>query len=239
MTRARLMGAISHKRNRHVRFSRTLPSPLLRRVFCFSRQRSFEKVPAKAGNGRPGSRGSREESRASEARGLTGGNEAQAGHRWQGEPGKGFASAARESSRAPRQNFVFRFCPPRAGSQFRVVMGIGYFSVQEVPSRGLRAQPFPRKPLLPAPRRLFVPGGDEQRLLLRVKSPPWRGGPCSLVPLVPARAHVVRLAGPGSRALRALGRDDTLSRTLVVKNSDTSHLAKAGSNPDRFVLCRW
>ena len=36
-------------------------------------------------NGRPGSRGSRESARP-EARGLLGGNEAKAGHRWQGEP---------------------------------------------------------------------------------------------------------------------------------------------------------
>ncbi len=53
-------------------------------------------------NGRPGSRGSRESARP-EARGLLGGNEAKAGHRWQGEPKGSLDGAAMPRRRDKKQ----------------------------------------------------------------------------------------------------------------------------------------
>ena len=55
---ARLMGAISPEVRSTVRLSRTLPSQMLRRVFCCPTHGSFEH-PGASRNGRPGSRGSR------------------------------------------------------------------------------------------------------------------------------------------------------------------------------------
>src|ERR1700677_4065480 len=86
--RARLLGAISSDMRSKIRFDGPSradapegffvpPPPLVVEFSGFCR------------NGRPGSRGSRESARP-EARGLLGGNEAKAGHRWQGEP-RGFA----------------------------------------------------------------------------------------------------------------------------------------------------
>jgi hypothetical protein len=42
--------------------------------------------------------------------------------------------------------FVFRFCPSCAGSQFRVVMSIGYFCGNEAPALGAPCSPVPPVP---------------------------------------------------------------------------------------------
>jgi len=142
MTRARLMGAISRKRNRHVRLARTLPSTPLRRVFCSPEQRSFEMPPAKSRNGRPGSQGSRAILRARPKRGACAegtrrkpdtdarANRSKGSLRW------------REIQRERHDRICFSICCVRS-DQFRVVMSIGYFSGKEAPVMGAPCSPVP------------------------------------------------------------------------------------------------
>src|SRR5215470_19114814 len=119
MAHARLLEAISPKRNRQSAH-RTPPSQQLRRVFYFP-ERGHSKFLRRSRNGRPGSLGSRRHARARSA-GPAGGNEAQAGYRWQSEPGKG--SLWRRAVESAATEFVFQFGLPHLAAQRTLVVKI-------------------------------------------------------------------------------------------------------------------
>src|SRR5262245_46755228 len=98
------MGAISPRAISKSPLIRTLRATELRRVFCFSEHGSYENAR------REPERGTRipglaRRARVPESAGPAGGNEAQAGHRWQSEPR--FAMAARPRERRDRISLVF------------------------------------------------------------------------------------------------------------------------------------
>ena len=183
MAHARLLEAISPKRNRQSAH-RTPPSQQLRRVFYFP-ERGHSKFLRRSRNGRPGSLGSRRHARARSA-GPAGGNEAQAGYRWQSEPGKG--SLWRRAVESAATEFVSQFWfAASCGSTNAGGEDFGYFAPREkrvrIPpltprtveaaSRGpLRRGPrFFReeapglvslRPRLPVPRRAFSIAGAQR-----------------------------------------------------------------------------
>jgi hypothetical protein len=81
----RLMGAISRKAESIVRFIGPSRASRSGGFFVVRSQGSLRNIPAQAGTGDPDPRGSRRQARAQSA-GPVGGNEAQAGYRWQSEP---------------------------------------------------------------------------------------------------------------------------------------------------------
>ena len=101
MARARLMGATSPEGEIDRPFDTDPPEPGAPEGFSFPEYWLIRICPATAGNGRPGSRGSRLAGAGARSAGPAGGNEAQAGDRWRSEPcrvryGGAAASAATE-----------------------------------------------------------------------------------------------------------------------------------------------
>jgi len=133
MTPARLMGAMSRKRDRQ--FVVHEPSRArLRRVFCSPQAGSFGRDFGESRNGRPGSRGSRGESRAPEARGLPEGTARDnRGPPMAGRTKKKGSLRRRAMVESAATDSFCNFCRNSRGTQFQVVKTADTSSVKRRP----------------------------------------------------------------------------------------------------------
>ena|SRR5215472_5077438 len=161
MEHARLLEAISPKRNRQSAH-RTLRASSSGGYFIF-RSMVIRNSSGGSRSGRPGSRGSRRKARARSA-GPAGGNEAQAGHRWQSGLGKG--SLRRCAVESAATDFVSQFwLAASRGSTNAGGEDFGYFAPWE---KRVRIPPLTSRTVEAAPRRPSRRGlGSSARKRLR------------------------------------------------------------------------